>query len=74
MNPEKNSLLPPFTSIPGLGESAAFSIMENREGRHFISQEELLAACPKGSKTHGEQLREAGALGTMPETSQISLF
>ena len=74
MNPEKNSLLPPFTSIPGLGESAAFSIMENREGRHFISQEELLAACPKVSKTHVEQLREAGALGTMPETSQISLF
>ena len=74
MNPETNSLLPPFTSIPGLGESAAFSIMENREGRHFISQEELLAACPKVSKTHVEQLREAGALGTMPETSQISLF
>ena len=74
MNPETNSLLPPFTSIPGLGESAAFSIMENREGRSFISQEELLAACPKVSKTHVEQLRAAGALGTMPETSQISLF
>ena len=74
MNEEKNSLLPPFTAIPGLGETAAISIVENREGRHFISQEELLVACPKVSKTHVDQLRAAGALGSMPETSQISLF
>ncbi|MDY3014587.1 MAG: PolC-type DNA polymerase III [Evtepia sp.] len=74
MDEESNALLPPFTAIPGLGETAAISIVENREGRHFISQEELLAACPKVSKTHVEQLRAAGALGSMPETSQISLF
>ena len=74
MDPEKGSLLPPFTAIPGLGETAALSIVENRQGRTFISQEELLAACPKVSKTHVEQLRDAGALGSMPETSQISLF
>ena len=64
----------PFTAIPGLGETAPLSIVENRAGRTFISQEELLAACPKVSKTHVEQLRDAGALGSMPETSQISLF
>jgi len=29
---EKGSLLPPFTSVPGLGETAAWSIMEQREG------------------------------------------
>lgn len=74
MDEEKGALLPPFTAIPGLGETAAISIVENRQGRTFISQEELLAACPKVSKTHVEQLRDAGALGTMPETSQISLF
>ena len=74
MDEEKGSLLPPFTAIPGLGEMAALSIVENRAGRAFISQEELLAACPKVSKTHVEQLREAGALGSMPETSQMSLF
>lgn len=74
MDEEKGSLLPPFTAIPGLGETAALSIVENRAGRTFISQEELLAACPKVSKTHVEQLREAGALGSMPETSQMSLF
>ena len=74
MDEEKGSLLPPFTAIPGLGETAALSIVENRAGRTFISQEELLAACPKVSKTHVEQLRDAGALGSMPETSQMSLF
>ena len=74
MDGEKGTLLPPFTAIPGLGETAAISIVENRVGRTFISQEELLAACPKVSKTHVEQLRDAGALGTLPETSQMSLF
>ncbi len=74
LDEEKKSLLPPFTAIPGLGESAALSIVENREGRQFISQEELLSACPKVSKAHVDQLRAAGALGSMPETSQISLF
>ena len=74
MDREHGSLLPPFTAVPGLGESAAVSLVENRAGRQFISQEELLAACPKLSKAHVEQLRLAGALGAMPESSQISLF
>ena len=59
---EKGSLLPPFTSVPGLGETAAWSIMEQREGKRFISIEEFSAACPKVSKTHIEQLKAAGAL------------
>ena len=71
---ENNALIPPFTALPGLGEAAAESIVENREGRTFISQEELLAACPKVSKAHVEMLAGIGALGNMPETSQISLF
>ena len=41
MDGEKGTLLPPFTAIPGLGETAAISIVENRVGRTFISQEEL---------------------------------
>ncbi|MEG2000307.1 MAG: PolC-type DNA polymerase III, partial [Evtepia sp.] len=69
-----NGLLPPFISIPGLGETAAQSLAENRKGKKFISEEELFAACPKLSKTHIEQLRASGALAGMPETSQMSLF
>ena len=36
--------------------------------------EELSAACPKVSQTHLEQLRAMGALGEMPDSSQMSLF
>ena len=67
-------LLPPFVSVSGLGETAAWDIMEGRKGRQFISIEEFAAACPKVSKTHIENLKEAGAFGDMPETSQITLF
>ncbi len=74
MDKERKTLLPPFTSIPGLGETAAQSIMEQREGKEFISIEEFSAACPKVSKTHIEQLKAAGALDGMPDTSQMTLF
>ena len=73
VNKEKKSLLPPFSSIPGLGETAAWSIMEQRDKR-FISIEEFAAACPKVSKTHIEQLKAAGALDGLPNTSQMTLF
>ena len=71
---EDGKLLPPFVAISGLGENAAISLMEGREGKHFLSIEEVAAACPKVSKTHIQMLKEAGAFGDLPETSQISLF
>ena len=74
MDEEKGTLLPPFTSVPGLGESAARSIMEQRIGREFISIAELSDACPKVSKAHIEGLKAAGALAGMPESSQLTLF
>ena len=74
MDEEKGTLLPPFTSVPGLGESAAQSIMEQRQGRSFISVSEFSDACPKVSKAHIDGLKAAGALAGMPETSQLTLF
>lgn len=74
MDEEKGTLLPPFTSVPGLGESAAQSIIDQRSGREFISIGELLTVCPKVSKAHVEGLKAAGALAGMPETSQLTLF
>ena len=71
---EDGKLRPPFVSIPGLGESAAFDLMNGREGKHFLSMEEVAAACPKVSKTHMQMLKDAGAFGDLPDTSQISLF
>jgi len=71
---EDGKIRPPFVAISGLGENAAWNLMEGREGREFISMEEVAIACPKVSKTHMQMLKEAGAFGSMPETNQVSLF
>ena len=67
-------ILPPFVAISGLGESAAWDIMAGREGKEFLSIEEFSLACPKVSKTHIQMLKEAGAFGNLPDTSQVSFF
>ena len=74
MDEEHNALIPPFVSVAGLGETAAISLAEQRKGKQFISIEEVSAACPKVSKTHIELLKDAGAFGDLPETSQMDLF
>ena len=71
---EDGKLRPPFVSISGLGENAAWDLMNGREGKNFLSIEEVAAACPKVSKTHIQMLKDAGAFGSLPDTSQISLF
>jgi DNA polymerase-3 subunit alpha (Gram-positive type) len=71
---EDGKLLPPFVAISGLGENAAWDIMKGREGKEFLSVEEFAAACPKVSKTHIQMLKEAGAFGSLPDTSQVSFF
>ena len=71
---EDGKLLPPFVSVSGLGETAAWDILEGRKGKRFISIEEFSVACPKVSKTHIENLKAAGAFGDLPDTSQVSLF
>ncbi len=68
-------LRPPFVSISGLGETAANDLAAARtKGLSFVSLEDVRAACPKVSQTHMEVLRDLGAFGSMPETSQMSLF
>ncbi len=71
---DHKALIPPFMAIPGLGETAAISIVEQRKGKQYLSVEEFSADCPKVTKAHIELLRACGALGDMPETSQINLF
>ena len=67
-------LLPPFVAVSGLGETAAWDLMNGREGKNFLSIEEVALACPKVSKTHMQMLKEAGAFGDLPDTSQVNLF
>ncbi|MCD7918475.1 MAG: PolC-type DNA polymerase III [Clostridiales bacterium] len=74
---EENALMPPFCSIPGLGESAATATVEAiaaRNGAPFISIEEVESTCNKLSATHLEQLKYMGALDGLPDTSQLTLF
>ena len=71
---EDGKLRPPFVSISGLGESAAWDIMEGRKNQNFLSVEEFSLACPKVSKTHIQMLKDAGAFGSLPESNQVSLF
>ena len=59
--------------ISGLGETAAEDL-KKCQGKRFLSIEEVSAACPKVSKTHIQMLKDAGAFGDMPDTSQVSLF
>ncbi len=67
-------LLPPFTAVHGLGDTAAIDTVEKRAGKEFISIEEFAMCCNKLSKTHIEQLKKLGAFAGMSETSQITLF
>lgn len=71
--PEKGAIRVPFSSLPGLGTSAAEKIVEARADGTFFSQLELQDRA-KLSKAIIELLRTSGALRGMPETNQLSLF
>jgi len=65
----------PFVAVAGLGETAAQDLARARDGHgRFVSIEELADACPKVSQTHLDVLKELGAFGELPETSQMTLF
>ena len=70
----ETGLIPPFTSMPGIGEQAALSIVEESKNGKFLSAEELIVRCPKASKAVVELLEQIGALGSMPKTTQMTLF
>ena len=70
----EGGLLPPLTSVHGLGEAAALDTVEKRKGKTFISVEEFSMCCGKLSKTHIAQLRALGSFAGMADTSQMTLF
>lgn len=65
----------PFSAIDGIGETAAKAIAEavERNPQGFIAADDL-ANEPGVGKSVVDALRKAGALGDLPETTQISLF
>ena len=69
----KKSLLPPLTSLSGLGLSDAKGIVEGRREGPFTSVENLKKRTG-ASKTSIEVLREHGCLDGMDESDQLALF
>ncbi len=71
--PEEGKIRVPFTTLPGLGESAAISIQQCRDDGLFMSIEELKDRAMI-TKAVIEVLRDNGVLDGMSETNQLTLF
>ena len=71
--PEGSELIPPFTSIPGLGNQAATAIAGAREMGEFDSVEDFRKRTGLGKKIC-EAMRKYGLFDGLSETAQLALF
>ena len=69
---EDGRIVPPISSLPGVGKNAAESFVLSRAAGPFISQDDMVRR--KVAKSTVETLRQAGCLNGLPETSQVTLF
>ena len=70
---DDGSLIPPFSTIDGLGETVATTIVEEREKKEFLSIEDLQKR-GKVSSTLIDKMRLMGMLKDLPESAQMTLF
>ncbi len=68
------TLIPPFTSMPGVGEQAALSIVDERKNGEFLSQEDVVIRCAKVSQSVVDLLAGIGAMDGMAKSTQVSFF
>ena len=73
LSEDRKTLICPFRTLDGLGDSVASKIIEERTKQPFISIEDLQQR-GKVSSTTIEKLRSLGVLNGMSETNQLSLF
>lgn len=71
--PEDGKMRLPFGALGGVGEKAAYSIYEAAQKGDFVSREDFAVEAGV-SKTIIQNLADLGAMGDLPETSQISMF
>lgn len=67
------TLICPFRTLDGLGDSVAAKIIEERNSKPFYSIEDFQARGHVNATTV-DKLRSLGVFGSLPETSQLSLF
>lgn len=70
---EQEGIRMPLKAIPGLGETAALSILTAREQSEFLSIEDFLNKT-KVSSTITEVLKSMGCLNDLPDTNQLTFF
>ena len=69
----EDSMIMPFRSLDGLGDSVAKQIIKERNIKPFYSIEDF-ASRGKVNQTTVDKMRLMGVFDGMPETSQLSLF
>ena len=72
INKDGTGLIPPFTTLDGMGDIAAKKIVEERNDRPFVSIEDLQIR-GKVSAALIDKMRGLGVLDQLPESSQLSL-
>ncbi len=70
---DKKTLICPFRTLDGLGDSVATKIIEERNIKPFYSIEDFQNR-GRVNATTVDKLRALGVFGDLPETSQLSLF
>ena len=70
---DDKTIIPPFITIDGLGETVAKNIESEAKKRPFISIEDFQSRC-KVSQTLIDKMRAMGIFKGIPESSQLSLF
>ena len=66
-------IIPPFTSLDGLGANVGKSIVKAREEREFLSKEDVLKRT-QISKTLLDRMDKMGATEGLDEENQLTLF
>lgn len=66
-------IIPPFTSLDGLGDNVGKSIVKAREERAFLSKEDVLKRT-QISKTLLDKMDQMGATEGLDEENQMTLF
>lgn len=70
---ENKAIIPPFSTVAGIGESVAQSIEDGRKSGPYYSIEDLINRTQL-SHQRVDDLRELDALDNLPETDQMTLF